>query len=153
MNNNINKNLIAPCGVFCGVCPYLIAYKTNDERLKEKLAKSIGIKPEDIICEGCLSDKPLFFCKICKIKSCVLNKGIESCALCNNWPCELIENYPYKPFIIREKWDVNYRKRYGEEKWIKKTIEMNSCPSCNTLCHWKARICKQCGNELKERYI
>ncbi len=147
-----DPRLLAPCGVHCGVCPYLIAYKTNDTSLKEKLAKSIGIKPEKIVCEGCRSDLPLYFCKICKIKSCVLEKGIESCAECDNYPCEHIINYPFKPFIVREKWDVNYRKKYGKEAWISTTIQINSCPSCHTLTHWAAKICKKCGTQLKERY-
>ena len=147
-----DPNLIAPCGVFCGVCPYLVAYKRKDERLKEKLAKSIGIKPEQIVCDGCMSKNPLFFCKTCKIKSCVIEKGIESCALCEDYPCDHIKNYPYKPFLVREQWDVNYRKKYGKEQWIETTIRINSCPTCGELCHWKERICKKCGTELKERY-
>jgi len=141
--------LIAPCGVFCGVCPY----KTKDERLKEKLSKSIGIKPEQIVCEGCRSDLPLFFCKSCKIKSCVQKKEIESCAECNDYPCERIEKYPYKEFLTRLKWEVVYRKNFGRDAWIEKVIEMNSCPECNNLNHWRAKICKSCGSELKERYI
>lgn len=145
--------LIAPCGIYCGVCPYLIAYKTKDERLKEKLAKNVGIRPEQIVCEGCRSDVPLFFCNVCKIKSCVQEKNIESCAECEDYPCERIEKYPYKEFITRVKWEVMYRKKYGKKAWIEKVIEMNSCPACNNLNHWRARICKSCGSELEERYI
>lgn len=27
-----NQELIAPCGVYCGVCPQLIAHKYNNQR-------------------------------------------------------------------------------------------------------------------------
>jgi hypothetical protein len=148
-----NPNLLAPCGVNCGVCPYLIAYKNNDDRLKQKLAKSIGIKPEDIICEGCNSELPIFFCKSCKIKECVRNKGFESCAECEEYPCNIIERFPFKEFIKRQMWDINYRKKFGKDQWISITTELNTCPTCQSIQHWRARICKSCGTELKERYL
>jgi hypothetical protein len=145
--------LLAPCGTNCGVCPYLIAYKTNDEHLKEKLAKSIGIKPEQIVCEGCRSDEPLFFCKMCGMKQCVKEKAIESCADCTDFPCKIIDKFPFKEFLKRQAWDVNYRKQYGKEKWLETTIKMNTCPACQNICHWRATICKECGTALDQRYI
>lgn len=148
-----DPKLFSPCGTYCGICPYLLAYKKNDERLKEKLAKNIGIKPEQIICEGCNSDKSFFFCQVCKIRECVNQKGFQSCAECDDYPCENIEKFPYKEFLKRERWDVNYRKQYGEEQWFAKTIELNTCPSCQNLNHWRARICKSCDTMLQERYI
>lgn len=148
-----DPRLLAPCGTNCGVCPYLIAYKTNDESLKEKLAKSIGIKPEKIVCDGCMSEEPLFFCKMCGMKRCVLdNEDIESCAECEEHPCEIIEKFPYKMFLKRQAWDVNYRKTHSKDEWLEKTKEMNSCPSCGELAHWRGRVCKNCGEPLKERY-
>ena len=146
------RDLIAPCGVYCGVCPYLIAYKNNDEELKKKLAKNIGIKPEKVACEGCRSDYPFFFCRQCAIKACVIDRKIESCAVCEDFPCEKVENYPYQPFIENVRWDVKCRRELGKEDWIKKTIKINTCPSCNTLNHRKARKCIKCKENLPERY-
>ena len=147
-----NVNLIAPCGVYCGVCPQMIAYKNNDERLKQKLAMNFGLQPEDIACEGCRSDKPFVFCAACTIKSCVNDKGIESCAECGEFPCDTIENFPVKQFIKKVKWDVEERRRLGKDEWIARTIEMNSCPSCGTLNHWVAKKCIACKEELPQRY-
>ncbi len=148
----VEEQLLAPCGTYCAVCPYRIAYINNDERLKEKLAKTIGIKPEEIICEGCNSDLPFGFCRVCPIKNCVIEKEFESCADCEEYPCKIIEKFPFQPFITRQKWDIKYRREFGKENWLEKTIEMNTCPNCKTLAHWKGRICKSCGNELEERY-
>ena len=147
-----DSKLFAHCGTYCGVCPYMIAYKTNDESLKAKLAKSIGIKPEQIICEGCMSDNPLFFCKVCAMKKCAREKGIESCAECDEYPCKNIEKFPFKMFLKRQDWDLKYRKEHGKEKWLEKTIKMNTCASCGNLCHWKANRCRSCGAEMEERY-
>ena len=148
-----DPNFMAYCGTNCRVCSFRIAYITNDERLKEKLAKMIGIKPDQIICEGCRSEEPLFICKMCPMKSCVLKKGYESCVDCDEFPCKIIERFPVKEFIKKVKFDVNYRKKHSKEDWIVKTIELNSCPSCQTLAHWRGRICKSCGTQLKARYL
>jgi len=147
-----NSNLIAPCGVYCGVCPQLIAYKTDNARLKEKLAENFGVKPEEIVCEGCTSELPFVFCRLCDIKSCVKDKDIESCAECNKFPCEIVENFPFKQFIKKVKWDVSYRQEHGKDEWIAKSIELNTCPTCQSLNHWVARRCISCKNGLPERY-
>lgn len=147
-----DSKLIAPCGVYCGVCPYLIAYKNNDTNLKEKLAKNIGISPDDVICEGCNSELPFLFCKECKIKACVQKKGLESCAECEEFPCKRVERFPYPAFIKKVKWDVDCRRQSGKDQWISETIRINTCPNCQNLNHWQAKICKSCGAELEERY-
>lgn len=148
-----DQKLLASCGTNCGVCSFLIAYKTNDEKLKERLAKMIKIQPEEIICEGCNSDNVLITCQYCRIKRCVKKKGqIDSCVDCEEFPCRIIEKFPVQEFIKRVKWDVNYRRKNGKAKWIEKTIEMNTCSSCQALTHWRGRTCKSCGNEFQERY-
>lgn len=147
-----SKDLFAPCGTYCGVCPWRFAYVNNDEKLKAKLANMVGIEPEDVVCEGCRSDHPLYFCQSCKIKECVQKKNIESCAECKQFPCKIIENFPFEQFIIRVKWDVAYRKKYGKDKWFEKTIKINKCPSCGMLYHWRSSFCKECNLPLPERY-
>ena len=147
-----SQELIAPCGVYCGVCPQMVAYKNNNERLKEKLAVNYGLTPEDISCDGCTSDNPFILCVSCEIKSCVQKKGIESCAECQEFPCETIENFPVPQFIRKVKWDVSCRKEIGKDNWIAKSIELNTCPSCESLNHWVAKRCISCKQELPERY-
>ena len=147
-----SQELIAPCGVYCGVCPQMVAYKNNNERLKEKLAVNYGLKPKDISCDGCTSDNPFILCASCEIKSCVQKKGIESCAECQEFPCDTIENFPVPQFIKKVKWDVNCRREIGKDNWIAKSIELNTCPSCESLNHWVAKRCISCKEELPERY-
>jgi hypothetical protein len=50
----------------------------------------------------------------CKVRTCAQEKGVEMCALCENYPCELIDNfdegYPVLKqdnALLREKgWDA-----------------------------------------------
>ena len=51
-----NPELIADCGLHCAACIYYVAHKTNNQYLKEKIAKSNGVPVEDIACTGCKSD-------------------------------------------------------------------------------------------------
>ena len=80
-----------------------------------------------------------------------MDKQIESCALCDDYPCKIVEDYPYKPFIEHAKNDIEARKKLGKEEWIKSTIEKNTCPSCKTLNHWRANKCMSCEEVLPER--
>ena len=146
------SQLIAPCGVYCGVCPQMVAHRNDDDRLKGKLAAMYGLKPDDIVCEGCNSSNPFVFCTSCAIKSCVQEKDIESCAECEGFPCQTIDSFPVAKFVEKIKWDVRYRREEGKDAWIKKTLDMNTCPECETLNHWVAKSCIRCRTQLPERY-
>ena len=63
-----HKEWLAPCGLYCGVCGILMATRDNNEKFKERLAGVYNLKPEEIYCEGCLSEKPFVYCRVCAIK-------------------------------------------------------------------------------------
>ena len=50
------QKLAAPCGLYCGVCSIRIAHRDDNLKLKERLSAAYGVRPEEIRCEGCLSD-------------------------------------------------------------------------------------------------
>lgn len=63
-----NKDLIAPCGLYCGECSAF----------------------QDGSCGGCISRKGLClkYTKICKIYSCCVDKkGLRVCSECKEFPC------------------------------------------------------------------
>ncbi len=149
-----NPELIADCGLHCAGCIYYVAHKTNNQYLKEKIAKSNGVPVEDIACTGCNSDGiQTENCRTCFAKDCVKKKGYEGCFQCDEFPCDFTNHFQWDDFIRRIVWDVNYRREHGLEKWIKKTYELNSCPSCQSIEHWKATVCKSCGTHLEPRYL
>ena len=81
--SNINKALLAPCGLYCGVCAIHIADRDNNLKFKERLVKVY--KPltktiNDIKCSGCLSENQenIFgYCQTCSIRDCIKSKGID----------------------------------------------------------------------------
>ena len=37
------EDLLAPCGLYCGVCGILTAHRDNNQKFKEKLAPIYGV--------------------------------------------------------------------------------------------------------------
>lgn len=93
--------MIAFCGITCTECPaFLATQKDNDnERMKvaELWSKEFNaeIKPDDINCDGCLSENGRLFshCNVCKIRKCGQERHVENCACCNDYACENLNKF------------------------------------------------------------
>jgi len=102
---------IAYCGLDCGSCPIHLATLEQDkilqytmrESIAELLSKYYGIKsqPESVNdCDGCRSDSGRIFagCLQCDIRQCAIMKHLESCAFCDNYPCDsLTKHFSHEP--------------------------------------------------------
>jgi hypothetical protein len=90
------NSIVGYCGIVCSGCPVLIATQRNDDaerrRVAELFTRQYGreYKPEDINCDGCISDSPCIFhyCNVCEIRKCGREKNIKNCAFCTDYPCE-----------------------------------------------------------------
>lgn len=93
--------MIAFCGLTCTECPAFIATQKDDDKEREKVAElwskqfNEDIKPEDINCDGCLSESDRIFnyCKVCKIRKCGQEKGVKNCAYCDDYTCENLNEF------------------------------------------------------------
>ncbi len=84
----VNKNLIAPCGLYCGWCPFYV------------------FKPKEYSCGGCWSrDK-------CRIRDCAVSRGLKLCTYCKDFPCDKL----YKMYKNMDKFFDNVRKILGKTK-------------------------------------
>jgi hypothetical protein len=94
------EKMIGYCGIVCSDCPVLIATQKNDDaerkRVAEIFTKQYGkeYKPEDINCDGCISDSSRIFsyCNVCEIRKCGREKNVENCAHCSEYPCEKLSD-------------------------------------------------------------
>jgi len=92
--------MLAYCGLDCAVCPAHLAWKNDNDELREKQAKEWG-SPEypmtaaDINCVGCKVDAEpkLKFCATCTVKSCASERGVETCAHCDDYGCDILEKW------------------------------------------------------------
>lgn len=95
------KEMIAICGLACHECGALIATKNNDEAKRVEVAQewsklfNADIKPEDVYCDGCLSEGGYLFshCNVCEIRKCGMEKSVENCAHCSDYACEKLEQF------------------------------------------------------------
>lgn len=93
------NQIISRCGFRCDMCP---AFTGNNKTFADQAragagwSKYFGLKmpPEKIRCDGCLSqhcgeyDLPD---SACPIRPCVLQHGMNTCADCFDYPCEMLE--------------------------------------------------------------
>ena len=166
-----NKELRAPCGIFCGACAIYIATRDDNEKFRNIICGTWKTKPEDTKCFGCMQPDPpkkLFgFCKKCAIRNCVKLKGFYSCHQCGEWPCNIMENIDLVDVIppqIRKSvlrvmkraipiWRAKVAE-YGDEKgsveWARAECERYHCPSCGQPLYRSAQHCRACKTPVAD---
>lgn len=93
------KNMIACCGVDCAACDAYMATRNNDDDLRRSTAKrwarqlDVPVEPEYINCDGCqqTDGHHLDYCAMCGIRTCCLERGLETCAACDEYVCERLQ--------------------------------------------------------------
>ena len=148
---NINKALLAPCGLYCGVCSIHIADRDNNLKFKNILVdlyKPMTKTADDIKCSGCLSEDQeniFLYCKTCPIRDCIKSKEIDGCYQCDDFPCKFIDRFPIpvgKKVIMRA---IPRWKEIGTEKWVEEEEKRYHCPDCGNSLFRGAKRCNKCG--------
>lgn len=140
--------LAAPCGLYCGVCGVYIAQRDNNIKFKERLTTVYDVTVDDIKCQGCLSDQLFVFCLTCAIRSCTIEKGIEGCHQCNDFPCKFIENFPLpvgKKVILRA---IPTWRELGNDGWMEEEEKRYHCPHCGYELFRGAKRCRNCREQV-----
>lgn len=125
-------NLIAPCGMNCGICMAFLRKKNK--------------------CNGCRAIN-IWNPKTrveCKIKNCqFLNlHGWDYCYQCNRYPCALIKNMDkryrtrYNMSIIE---NLNHIKDHGIEIFTQAEKEKWECKACKGVINVHYGTCSSCG--------
>jgi hypothetical protein len=92
---------IAYCGIKCDECGAFIATQNDDDEKRKETAEQWAeqfhhdFKPEDINCDGCLSDgqRVFSYCTVCEIRKCGREKGVTNCAYCGDYVCEKLGKF------------------------------------------------------------
>ncbi|MFO7800787.1 MAG: DUF3795 domain-containing protein [Desulfovermiculus sp.] len=159
---NINPDLVAPCGLYCGVCAVYIAHRDQNQKFKErllsvykgeipgkgKLPNSENLTLDDIRCNGCLSDDIFMHCRQCAIRDCTQEQGYAGCHQCDDFPCPHIDDFPMtigKKVILRA---IPYWREAGTEKWIEDEEARYICPECGNTLFRGVVTCNRCKAEV-----
>ncbi|WP_088226162.1 DUF3795 domain-containing protein [Desulfosporosinus sp. FKB] len=147
-----NYNYDSYCGLYCGACDVLMAYKHGYE---DKIAPNINLEPSQIKCHGCKTDTIFVNCRKCTIRSCAIKKKVDHCINCIDYPCnmqnELLQdfstkhNLPHLQIIPKNLMTI---KNIGIEKWLKEQDQVWKCPECQTDFSWYTHKCIKCGKDL-----
>jgi hypothetical protein len=143
-----SRELLAPCGLFCGVCAIYMADRDENVKFKERLSPVYGVPVEDLHCRGCMSDEVFGYCLVCPIKSCAAEKGLEGCFQCGDFPCQFIDDFPLpvgRKVILRA---VPEWRELGTERWVAAELERYHCPNCGYELFRGARRCRNCKAEV-----
>lgn len=96
------EKMIAYCGLLCTDCPAFIATQNDDQQALKQVAAqwtqefNQPISPEDCICDGCLplDGRLSSYCRyVCKVRSCALEKNVQNCAYCADYPCQELTSF------------------------------------------------------------
>ncbi|MCJ7543129.1 MAG: DUF3795 domain-containing protein [Phycisphaerae bacterium] len=90
------------CGFRCDLCP---AYRENvtgpehQRRIAEgwrTLYDIKGVGPDDVYCDGCRDMRPEArrVDVRCKVRPCVLGRGLAHCGQCPDYPCATMKHLP-----------------------------------------------------------
>ncbi len=83
---------------YCGYSCHLCAARSDDPAIRQKLVDGWrrifgheAYTAENVRCDGCLSDGRLAD-KGCKARPCAIEKGVTSCALCDDFVCDKVRH-------------------------------------------------------------
>lgn len=141
----VNRETVAPCGLYCGVCGIYQATVTNDEELKAKFARAYGVPAENLACLGCRSNQIFEYCRVCGIKSCAAEKDLEGCHLCADFPCDKVEAFPVPEGKLNILRAVPRWRELGTEQWVAEEAKLFSCKSCGNQMFRGAKKCRKCS--------
>lgn len=164
-------NFDSYCGIYCGACSVMMSHRTgikdalaeffNEENVRSFLAMQGVAYPEDEVfshqCCGCKTDTVFINCRPCRIRVCAVEKGLEHCVDCGEYPCgmysfqmnnpDVQQNLPHTKCSMR---NLERIKETGTAAWLAEQETVWQCPDCKTSYSWYAPVCSQCGRSLDD---
>lgn len=89
--------ILTRCGYRCDLClayaPNVAVHPENGQTLSDGWFKYFGFRlpPEQIYCDGCLAESPMLIDAGCPVRPCVVMRGLENCAQCDQYICEKLK--------------------------------------------------------------
>lgn len=93
MDNEMEPKLTR-CGYRCDLClayrPNVEAHPANQGKLSDGWFSYFGfrIEPADIVCDGCMSERPILIDKHCPVRRCVIDRKLDNCSSCCEYVCD-----------------------------------------------------------------
>jgi hypothetical protein len=141
-------DLIAPCGMNCGLCASYLALRNEVKAKGFKMPYCSGCRPRKKNCA--------FLKKYCSKLS---NEEVKYCFECNSFPCDRLKTIDdkyksrYRMSMIE---NLNLIRKEGIGRFLEKQDRLWKCQDCGALICCHNGICFKCGLEKmkskKEKY-
>jgi hypothetical protein len=136
------QEMIGYCGYSCHLC----AARSDDPAVRQKLVDGWrrffgheNYTAENVRCDGCRSEGRLAD-KTCQVRPCAQEKGVESCACCDEFPCKKIKSlmgsqdgmlifcYPKTASITEEEYNLCMRQFVSMPNLLKSLAQAGKMP-------------------------
>ena len=155
------------CGLYCGACDILQAYKKGIETGTSPQWRDLPLeiqnhpvipKNSEIKCHGCKTGTIFAGCSKCIIRKCAINKtGVETCLDCGNYPCwrlkltaifkKLLKLETRLPHLKDIAPNLEIIRNNGMEFWLEEQNRKWQCPNCGKRLSWYQASCPECRGE------
>lgn len=97
----MDQRMVAYCGIVCTECDAFVATQAGDHDALEQMARQaseqlgISMTAEETECDGCVAvtGRQIPYCSQCAIRACGVDRLVENCAHCGDYPCPRIEAF------------------------------------------------------------
>ena len=128
----MNKSLIGSCGIFCRACDHYFANTDEGKHLQKNINISERVLKHP--CKGCKADNRkeiCVYCVDCNVRICSIEKGIEICTECNEYPCDKLERFITGLEHHKEaSRALAENKNLSFEAWYELLDKRWTCPKC-----------------------
>lgn len=115
--------MTAACGLDCAACDAYLATQAGDmdkaRLVADKWGKEYGdgtpFPIEATFCDGCLTASPRKggYCGKCAVRACAVERGVETCAHCQDYGCSTLETFLAAAPPLRERLEAIRRDLQG----------------------------------------
>ncbi len=135
--------LISYCGLYCGACSFKLAFETNNRDHINNMPSCYDKLKDNPLeeCPGCRLENK---CGECKIRDCAMEKNVDFCSKCKEFPCGLIKAFSHDGKRHHEEvlHNFNLLKEYGEEQWLEMMRNKWTCQKCGKRMSWYHKECR-----------
>ena len=132
--------LIAPCGMNCGICKRYLAYTRGVPEERGKV----------IHCQGCRTEHARKNCYLKRGCKRIAEKEIKFCFECDDMPCEnlnrRLERRYQKQYNMSVVENLKELKDKGMEQFLETQEHKYKCPKCGDIISVHDRKCYTCGH-------
>jgi hypothetical protein len=143
------QRLAGACGNYCGSCPIFRAFHDHDGQRQFEVSFHTRCTLDKIKCEGCGSNDRFILSNRCNFRECAKSRGLGSCALCGEYPCEMLSAFYGSGSQYHREASGNCLRirETGLDRWLGEMAEKCCCTRCGASLTVGDRSCRACGHQ------